>query len=80
MKLFLCNKILEGGKQGALNMCNTDLINQNKTNNKPLYARIAPINYKVINIEVCSIVPIPFTRVTNVIMHVNEVELENMFV
>ena len=62
-------------------MSDTDLINLNKTNNKPpMYARIAPINYKVINIDVCSIMPIPFTRVTNVIMHVNEVELENMFV
>ena len=61
-------------------MCNTDLINLNKTNNKPLDARIAPINYKVINIEVCSIMPIPFTRVTNVIIHVNVVKLENMLV
>ena len=60
-------------------MCNTDLINLNKTNNKPLDARIAPINYKVINIEVCSIMPIPFTRVTNVIMYINEIELEKTF-
>ena len=42
-------------------MCNTDLINLNKTNNKPLDARIAPINYKVINIEICSIMPTAHT-------------------
>ena len=61
-------------------MSDTDLINLNKTNNKPpLYARIAPINYKVIIIEICSIMPIPFTRVTNMIMHINEIELENTF-
>ena len=61
-------------------MSDTDLINLNKTNNKPpMYARIAPINYKVIIIEICSIMPIPFTRVTNVIMNINEIELENTF-
>ena len=61
-------------------MSDIDLINLNKTNNKPpIYARIAPINHKVIIIEICSIMPIPFTRVTNMITYINKNELENTF-
>ena len=65
------------GKIHNLRYTNTDLINLNKTKH-PFDARFYPINYNVINIEMCAIMPSVHTcNHCNIIKHSAKGWIEN---